>query len=78
MNDGLAVKLKKVTKFMGQAKLRGDFEQRKAEGITKRELAKNRKLEQIAARKANETPKQRANRRTLAILMAFAGMTANV
>lgn len=62
---------------MGQAKLRGDFEQRKAEGTAKREFAQNCKLEQIAAQKANETPKQRANRRTLAILMAFAGMTAN-
>lgn len=64
--------------MMGQAKLRGTFEQRQAEGIAKRELSAKLKLERAAERELRTTPRQRANRRALAIIMAYAGMTANV
>ena len=63
---------------MGQAKLRGTIEQRQLEGIAKRELAEKLKLERIAGRELGLTPKQRANRRNLALLIACAAvMTAN-
>lgn len=77
LNNGLAVTLTERS-AMGQAKLRGDFEQRKAEGIVKRELAEKLKRERMAEREFITTPKQRVNRRTLALIMAYAGMTANV
>lgn len=63
---------------MGQAKLRGTFEQRQAEGIIKREIAEKLKREHIAARELKTTPKQRTNRRTMALLLAYAAATDNV
>ena len=64
---------------MGQAKLRGTFEQRLIEGMAKREIAEKLKCERIATRELITTPKQRANRRTLALILAhFAAKTANV
>lgn len=62
---------------MGQAKLRGTFEQRQAEGIAKREIAEKLKHERIEARELKTTPKQRANRRAVALIMAYAAATAN-
>ena len=66
---------------MGQAKLRGTFEQRQVEGIAKREVAEKLKRERIAARIAarelKTTPKQRANRKAIALIMAYAAATAN-
>ena len=62
---------------MGQAKLRGTFEQRQVEGIAKREIAEKLKCERIEARELKTTPKQRANRRAIALIMAYAA-TANV
>ena len=63
---------------MGQAKLRGTFEQRQVEGIAKREIAEKLKCERIEARELKTTPKQRANRRAIALIMAYAASTANV
>lgn len=77
LNDGLAVNLTERHK-MGQAKLRGDFEKRKSEGIVKRELAEKLRLEKLAERELKTTPRQRANRRAVVLIMAYAGMTANV
>ena len=63
---------------MGQAKLRGTFEQRLIEGMAKREISEKLKRERIAARELRTTPKQRANRRALALIRAhFAANTAN-
>ena len=53
---------------MGQAKLRGSFEQRQAEGIAKREAEEQRRRDELAAREAAMTPVQlerRARARSL-------------
>jgi len=47
---------------MGQAKQRGSFEQRQAEGIARREAEERQRLEAIAAAEAALTPEQRRKR----------------
>lgn len=66
---------------MGQAKLRGTFEQRQAEGIAKRLVEEQRKREEAAARKAEAdawrkerearmTPQDRDRCRRAGVLLA--------
>ena len=62
---------------MGQAKLRGTFEQRQVEGIAKREIAEKLKRERIEALGLKTSQKQRYNRMDLALIMACAAATAN-
>ena len=64
---------------MGQAKLRGTFEQRQAEGIAKRQDEEHRRREETAARRkereANMTPEERdRSRRSGLLLTSVLGM----
>ena len=62
---------------MGQAKLRGSFEQRQAEAIAKREADAKRRAEERAIREANMTPAERARaHRVKGLLAAIAGFMA--
>lgn len=68
---------------MGQARLRGTFEQRKTEGVAKRledeqRLAEFARMEREARkeREANMTPEQRA--RAIKVRSLFAALTAIV
>jgi hypothetical protein len=47
---------------MGQAKLRGDLDQRKAEAVARRAAEEQRRRDDHAAREAAMTPEQRAAR----------------
>lgn len=60
---------------MGQAKLRGNKEQRVAEGIAKREAEEAAREARKRERWRKMTPKQRAMEMELAALMAFADST---
>lgn len=62
---------------MGQAKQRGTFEQRQAEGIAKRQEQERKRAEELAAqraeqaeREARKTPEERARSRRASLLMA--------
>lgn len=68
---------------MGQAKLRGSFEQRQAEGIAKRHAEEVKRTERFrreraerAEREANMTPEQKA--RATKVRGVFAALTAMV
>lgn len=62
---------------MGQAKKRGSYEQRKAEGEARRTAEEQRRREEIAAREAAMTPDQKAQRvRTATMMTAVLGMAA--
>jgi hypothetical protein len=63
---------------MGQAKARGPFEVRKAEGEAKRQADAHRREVARAAYEASLTPAQRESRRNLRMMMAMAqGMLAS-
>ena len=60
---------------MGQAKLRGTFEQRRAEGIAKRQEQERRRLKAIAEREERKTPAERdRSRRAAALLTSVLGV----
>jgi len=78
---GLIILIQLIENVMGQAKLRGSFEKRQAEGIIKREEAAKQKILDEAARrhnlrmkqlerKANMTPEQRQRARASEVLLA--------
>jgi hypothetical protein len=56
---------------MGQAKNRGPFEVRQAEGEAKRKAAAERRKAEIAAFEASLTPEQRRSRRQFQMLMTM-------
>ncbi len=56
---------------MGQAKQRGTFLQRKAEGEEKRIAEEQRRLEEVAAREAAMTPAEKEARRRLNMMICF-------
>ncbi len=57
---------------MGQAKLRGTFQQRKAEGIKKRNLLKVDRLNKIAEYESQLTPEQRAENKKVSMMLSCA------
>jgi len=56
---------------MGQAKQRGTFEQRKAEGEAKRAEAERKRLAAISAREAARTPQERARSKKAAMMLGM-------
>lgn len=61
---------------MGQAKRRGSFDQRKAEGVARRIAEEQRRREAFAAQEAAMTPEQKASqRRVQAAIALFVAMT---
>ena len=62
---------------MGQAKLRGSYETRKAEGEARRECEEQQRINELAAQEAALTNAQRASReRARQILVVGAGIAA--
>ncbi len=61
---------------MGQAKIRGNFEQRQAQGIERREAEENAHRERMLEIERNMTPEEKENRRrarqTLAMISGLA------
>lgn len=55
---------------MGQAKQRGTFEQRQAEGIAKRQEEERKRAEALAEREARKTPDERDRSRRAGLLLA--------
>ena len=70
---------------MGQAKQRGNFEQRQAEGISKRQEQERKRAEVLAARRAEQaerearkTPEERdRSRRASLLLTSVLGMAVS-
>ena len=62
---------------MGQAKQRGTFEQRKAQGEVKRAEAERKRRAERAAYEASLTPEQRARRTQIWLMIAASGMLAH-
>ena len=58
---------------MGQAKQRGTFEQRKAQGEVKRAEAARKRRAELAAYEASLTPKQKARRRQIGLMISAYG-----
>jgi len=56
---------------MGQAKRRGSYEQRKADGEARREDEEQRRREEVVAREAAITPEQRAMTRHALMPLTF-------
>lgn len=56
---------------MGQAKLRGTFQQRQAAGIKKRNLLKVDRLNKIAEYESQLTPEQRAANKKVSMMLSF-------
>lgn len=58
---------------MGQAKARGSFEKRQAEGITKRQEEERERKRQKAEYEASLTPEQKAQRHRVRTMLAMMG-----
>ena len=77
LSDGLCVLVEKEEN-MGQAKIRGNYETRKAEGEARLEREEQQRRDELAAREAALTPEQRASRtRAQRILAMGAGVVAS-
>lgn len=56
---------------MGQAKLRGTYDQRKLEGESRKAAVEQRRRDELAAQEAAMTPGQRARRKQAVVPLAW-------